>query len=91
MTGEVKNLPRDVGSDIRPKIQADGAAQTAVALFQSKRRLPPGLSGGDRRLFLREDFGVAIHCLARSCQNATAEAAATFRESTSRDIGMRAT
>ena len=41
MTGEVKNLPRDVGSDIRPKIQADGAALTAGAIFQSKRRLPP--------------------------------------------------
>ena len=91
MTGEVKNLPRDVGSDIRPKIQADGAALTAVALFQSKRRLPPVCREATAVFFLREDLWIEIHCLARSCQNATAEAAATFRESTLRDIGMRAT
>ena len=50
MTGEVKNLPRDVGSDIRPKIQAKRIPSHLAEHPSQETAVAPGASGRNRRL-----------------------------------------
>lgn len=50
MTGEVKNLPRDVGSDIRPKIQAKRIPRHRAEHPSQETAVAPGASGRNRRL-----------------------------------------
>ena len=50
MTGEVKNLPRDVGSDIRPKIQAKRIPRHLAEHPSQEAAVAPGASGRNRRL-----------------------------------------